>query len=119
MTLKRLNPGPRMSQAVCIGNIAFLAGQVPDDLDTDIAEQTRQVLAKIDAIVAELGAQKAHIASVQVWLADMADFQGMNGVWDAWVDRDAPPARATGGVALARAGIRVEMIAVVAMPTPG
>jgi enamine deaminase RidA (YjgF/YER057c/UK114 family) len=46
----------------------------------------------------------------------MADFQGMNAVWDEWVDCASPPARATGGVALARAGMRVEMIAVVAMP---
>lgn len=116
MTLKRLGPGPRMSQAVCIGEIAFLAGQVPDDLGADITEQTRQVLAKIDAVVRELGAGKADIASVQVWLADMADFQGMNAVWDEWVDPEAPPARATGGVALARAGMRVEMIAVAAIP---
>lgn len=118
MTLKRLTPGPRMSQAVCIGDIAFLAGQVPDDLGADITEQTRQVLAKLDAVVANLGADKADIASVQVWLADMADFQGMNAVWDTWVDPAAPPARATGGVALARAGMRVEMIAVVALPKP-
>jgi len=116
MTLKRMNPGPRMSQAVCIGDIAFLAGQVPDDLGADITEQTKQVLTKMDAVIKDLGADKADIASVQVWLADMADFQGMNAVWDEWVDRDAPPARATGGVALARAGMRVEMIAVVAMP---
>ncbi len=118
MTLKRLNPGPRMSQAVCIGDIAFLAGQVPNDLEADITEQSRQVLAKMDAVVTELGADKSDIASVQVWLADMADFQGMNAVWDEWVDHDAPPARATGGVALARAGMRVEMIAVVALPKP-
>lgn len=116
MTLKRLNPGPRMSEAVCIGNIAFLAGQVPDDLSADITEQTKQVLANMDAVVKELGADKSDIASIQVWLADMADFQGMNAVWDKWVDRDSPPARATGGVALARAGMRVEMIAVVALP---
>ncbi|WP_425041114.1 RidA family protein [Primorskyibacter sp. S187A] len=116
MTLPRLNPGPRMSQAVTIGNIAFLAGQVPDDLTADIETQTRQVLAKMDAVVAELGASKADIASVQVWLADMADFMGMNAVWDDWVSKDAPPARATGGTALARPGMRVEMIAVVALP---
>lgn len=116
MTLKRLNPGPRMSEAVCIGDIAFLAGQVPDDLAADITEQTKQVLANLDSVVKELGAQKSDIASIQVWLADLADFQGMNAVWDAWVDRDAPPSRATGGVALARAGMRVEMIAVVALP---
>lgn len=118
MTLDRLNPGARMSQAVCIGDIAFLAGQVPDDLGADIEEQTRQVLNNLDAVVKELGATKADIASVQVWLADIADFQGMNAVWDSWVDRDAPPARATGGVALARPGMRVEMIAVVAINRP-
>lgn len=115
MTLERLNPGPRMSEAVRIGDIAFLAGQVPDDLSADIEEQTRQVLNNLDAVVKELGATKADIASIQVWLADMTDFQGMNAVWDSWVDRDAPPARATGGVALARPGMRVEMIAIVAI----
>ena len=119
MTLERLSPGPRMSQAVCIGQIAFLSGQVPDDLGADITEQTRQVLSKIDRVVEQLGATRADIASVQVWLSDMADFQGMNAVWDDWVSRDAPPARATGGVALARPGMRVEMIAVVALPERG
>jgi len=74
--------------------------------------QTQQVLANIDAVLAQLGGTKADIASVQVWLADMADYVGMNAVWDAWVDRDNPPARATGGVALARKGMRVEMIVV-------
>lgn len=116
MTLSRLNPGSRMSQAVTIGNIAFLAGQVPDDLSADIETQTRQVLTKLDKVVAELGATKSDIASVQVWLADMADFQGMNAIWDEWVSKDAPPARATGGTSLARPGMRVEMIAVVARP---
>lgn len=116
MTLSRLNPGPRMSQAVIIGNIAFLAGQVPDDLTADIATQTRQVLGKLDKVVSDLGASKADIASIQVWLADMADFQGMNAIWNEWVSAEAPPARATGGVLLARPGMRVEMIAVVAVP---
>lgn len=116
MTPTRLNPGPRMSQAVTLGDIVFLAGQVPDDLTADISVQTRQVLAKIDAVMAELGGGKADIASVQVWLADMADFAGMNAVWDAWVDPANPPARATGGVPLARAGMRVEMIVVARNP---
>ena len=116
LTLSRLNPGPRMSQAVTIGNIAFLAGQVPDDLTADIETQTQQVLAHLDKVVADLGATKSDIASVQIWLANMADFQGMNAVWDAWVSADSPPARATGGTSLARPGMRVEMIAVVALP---
>ncbi len=117
MTLQRLSPGTRMSQAVRIGDIAFLAGQVPSDLTGDITAQTREVLDKIDAVMAELGGGKADIASVQVWLSDMADFQGMNAVWDAWVDPTNPPARATCGMALARPGMRVEMIVVARAPT--
>lgn len=112
MTVQRLNPGARMSEAAVIGDIAFLAGQIPSDLTGDIAAQTREVLDAVDAVMAKLGGSKADIASVQVWLADMADFQGMNTVWDAWVDKQSPPARATCGVALARPGMRVEMVVI-------
>ncbi|AUH65978.1 RidA family protein [Paracoccus zhejiangensis] len=112
MTMTHLKPGKRMSEAVCIGDIAFLAGQIPEDLSGDIEAQTREVLDAIDGVMAELGGSKADIASVQVWLSDMDDFAGMNAVWDGWVDPSAPPARATCGVRLARPGMRVEMIAV-------
>ncbi len=112
MTITRLAPGPRMSAAAQIGDILFLAGQVPDDLTADVATQTRQVLANIDRVLAELGCTKADLASVQVWLNDIGDIGTMNAVWDEWVDRDNPPARATGGVRLARAGMAVEMIAI-------
>lgn len=116
MNLTRIDPGPRMSEAVIMGDLIFLAGQVPDDLTADITVQTQQVLANIDAVLAQAGASKADIGSVQVWLADMSDFAGMNAVWDAWVDRANPPARATGGVALARPGMRVEMIVIARNP---
>lgn len=76
MTLQRLHPGPRMSEAVRIGEIVFLAGQIPTTLTADITVQTREVLGELDAVMAELGGSKADIASVQVWLSDMADFQG-------------------------------------------
>lgn len=116
MKLERLNPGARMSQAVCAGELAFLAGQVPNDLGGDITAQTQEVLAKIDSVLEQLGGTKADLISVQIWLADMDDFAGMNAVWDAWVDQEEPPARATGSVALARSGMRVEMIAVARIP---
>lgn len=116
MTIQRLKPGPRMSEAVRVAEIVFLAGQIPDDLSAGIAGQTRQVLSAIDAVMAELGGSKADLASVQVWLSDMADFAGMNAVWDEWVDRANPPARATAGVNLARPGMRVEMVAVARLP---
>ena len=46
----------------------------------------------------------------QIWLADMADFEAMNSVWDAWVDTANPPARATGESRLATPDYRVEII---------
>lgn len=116
MTVMRINPGPRMSEAVIVGDIIFFAGQVPDDLTADITVQTKQVLAKVDRVLAHIGGIKADIVSVQIWLADMKDFADMNAVWDDWVDRDHPPARATGGVPLARKGMRVEMIVVALNP---
>ena len=63
-------------------------------------------------VLGELGCTKADLASVQVWLNDIGDIGTMNAVWDEWVDRNNPPARATGGVRLARAGMAVEMIAI-------
>ncbi len=116
MPLTHLKPGKRMSQAACIGDIAFPAGQVPTDLTADIATQTRQVLDGIDQVMAEQGGCKADMASVRVWLGDMADFAGVNAAWDEWSDPSAP-AQATGGVALVRPGMRVEMIAVARLRT--
>lgn len=115
MTIERINSGQRMSQAVRCGDIVHLSGQVPDDLSGDIGKQTREVLAKIDGILVGLGGSKSDILSVQVWITDMADFRGMNAVWDAWIDPANPPARATCAVALARPGMRVEMIVVAAL----
>lgn len=111
----RLDPGRRMSDAVRVGNLIYLAGQIPDDLSADIRVQTRQVLDSIDAVMARFGGGKRDLVSIQVWLSDMADFQGMNAVWDDWVDQENPPARATCGVALARPGMRVEMVAVASL----
>ena len=111
----RLDPGPRMSAAVRVGNLVHLAGQIPSDLTADIEGQTREVLGAIDSVLDRLGGSKANLVSVQVWLADMADFPGMNAVWNSWVDPANPPARATCGVALARPGMRVEMVAVASL----
>lgn len=115
MNVTHLHPGARMSEAVRVGDIIFLAGQIPEDLGAGIETQTRQVLDGIDKVMAELGGSKSDVVSVQVWLTDMDDFPGMNAVWDDWVDKKTPPARATCGVKLARPGMRVEMVAIAAL----
>ena len=58
----------------------------------------------------EAGSDKSRILMAQIWLADMADFEAMNSVWDAWVDTANPPARATGESRLATPDYRVEII---------
>jgi enamine deaminase RidA (YjgF/YER057c/UK114 family) len=100
MSIRRIEPGPRMSQAVVHGNAVYLAGQVGAPGES-VAAQTKAVLAQIDALLAEAGTDKSTILTATIWLADMADFPEMNTVWDAWVDRDNPPARATGEAKLA------------------
>lgn len=108
--------GPRMSQAVRAGDMVYLAGQIPDDRTADITGQTAETLGKIDALLAEMGGAKSDLVSVQIWLSDMKDFAGMNVAWEAWVNQENPPARATAGVALASAGVRVEIIGVAFIP---
>lgn len=118
MTKTHHKPNHRLSQAVRAGDMVYLAGQIPDQRDAAIGAQTTETLGKIDALLAELGGTKSDLVTVQIWLHDMADFAGMNAAWDAWVDGDTPPARATGGVALASApsGVRIEIIATAYLP---
>ena len=111
--ITRLDPGARMSQAVIHGNTVYLAGQVGGPGD-DVTSQTKTVLAAIDALLARAGTDKSKILTATIWLADMADFGAMNAVWDTWVDRDNPPARATGESKLATPDYLVEIIVVAA-----
>ena len=84
-----------MSQAVVHGGLAYLAGIVADDLVPSVADQTRQILAKIDRLLAMAGSDKTRILKANIWLSDIRRFDEMNAVWDAWVAKGHPPARAT------------------------
>lgn len=111
--IKRVETGTRMSQAVVYNGIVYLAGQVGNPGDS-VTDQTREVLAQVDRLLAECGSDKTRILSAQVWMADMADFAEMNAVWDAWVAPGHAPARATGESALATPDYKVEIIVVAA-----
>jgi enamine deaminase RidA (YjgF/YER057c/UK114 family) len=106
--------GPFLTQAVAYGGVVHLAGQVAEDGSSGIEDQTRAVLAQIDARLDQAGSDRSRLISVTVLLADIGDFEAMNAVWCEWLDGTPPPARATFQVALARAEWRVEMTAVAA-----
>ena len=95
MTIERLHSGPRMSQVVKHGGVIYTAGQVAQRAPgASVAEQTRDILARIDELLAEAGSSRSRLLSATIWLADIATFDEMNEVWDAWVDPRNPPARA-------------------------
>ena len=95
MAIKRLKPGPRLSGASVHHGHVYLAGQTADDLTQDVKGQTKQILDKIDALLAEAGTDKRKLLTVQIWLSDMRFFPEMNSIWDQWVVKDSAPARAT------------------------
>lgn len=110
--IERINPGARMSAAVVHANTIYTAGQVAAE-PPDVAGQTRAILAKIESLLEQAGSDKTHILSANIWLADIATFEEMNAVWDAWVSKEALPARATVESKLAGPQYKVE-IAVIA-----
>jgi enamine deaminase RidA (YjgF/YER057c/UK114 family) len=119
MTIERRNVGPRLSDLVIYapppaGRLVYLAGQVAEDRNADIREQTRSVLAQVDGLLAEAGTDKRHILSATIYLADMKDYAAMNSVWDEWVPGGDTPARATVEARLAHPGYRVEIQVVAA-----
>ena len=109
MTIKRLHTNARMSQSVIANGFVFLAGQVATDTTKDVAGQTAEILAKIDALLAESGTDKTKIVQATIWLADHKTFAEMNEIWDAWAPEGHAPARACVESALAFPPYTVEI----------
>lgn len=114
MSITRYGTSPRMSEAVSYNGVLWLAGQVGKPGE-DVTAQTHTCLAEVDRILAAAGTDKTRILSVQIWLADMADFAAMNAVWDKWVPAGHTPARATGEAKLATKDYLVEVIVTAAL----
>ena len=108
--IQRIDAGNRMSEASIHGGVIYLAGQVPETPHADIETQTREVLAAIDQLLEQAGSDKTRILRAQIYLADIADFAGMNRAWDAWVVAGNAPARATVEARLANPAWKVEIV---------
>ena len=109
MSIKRLESGPRMSQAVIANGFVFLAGQVAPDPSGSVVSQTRQVLGEIDRLLAAAGTSKERILTATIYLSDVNSFGEMNKAWEAWVPADAKPARATVEAKMVAPEYRVEI----------
>ncbi|MGA0569676.1 RidA family protein [Variovorax sp. VNK109] len=114
-SLKRYHVGARLSEMAVHNGTVYLAGQVPDDGSQDISGQTAQVLGMVDKLLAEAGTDKTRILMAQIFIADMADFAGMNAVWDAWVPAGNAPPRATVQATLGKPDWRLEIVVTAAL----
>lgn len=105
------------SQAIKAGGFVFASGQIPIDPETGefvpggIAEQTRQVMKNLAAVLDAAGSDLQLVVKTTVYLADMAEFTAMNEIYGRFFT-DEPPARATVQAARLPRDARVEIEAV-------
>lgn len=107
--IQRLGRSDRLSEAVIANGLIFLSGMIPENPEADITAQTANVLRQIDHWLAECGSDKTRILEATIFLSDMADYDGMNAAWDAWVAAEHSPARACVEAKLAQAAWKVEI----------
>jgi enamine deaminase RidA (YjgF/YER057c/UK114 family) len=121
--IKRYEPSPSLagvpliSYAVAHRDIVYLSGITASSTKSgDVKDQTRQVLARIDSLLATAGSNKSKLLTAQVWLTDMSLFAAHNDAWNEWVDPRNPPARACLlSTQLWHPGLLVEIMATAAM----
>ena len=105
------------SQAVLINGILYISGQIPVDPESGeiegstMANQTRQVLRNLEAILTEAGYTRHDVIKTTCYLGDMGRFGEMNAVYGEFFNQD-PPARATVEVARLPKDVLVEIEAV-------
>lgn len=102
------------SQAVRVGDMVFVSGQIPlipetgELLSSTIEQETHQVLKNIRCILEEAGMDMSNIVKSTIFLRTMDDFAAVNGVYASYFSADFP-ARETVAVAGLPKGARVEI----------
>jgi 2-iminobutanoate/2-iminopropanoate deaminase len=105
------------SQAIRVGGFVFCSGQVGLDPATGkivaggVAEQTRQVLENLTAVLASANLTLAAIVKTTIFLIDIDDFATVNAIYGERMGTP-PPARSTVAVAALPLGARVEIEAI-------
>jgi len=115
--ITRYDTTVRRSRYVVFNKVVYLGGQTPTSRSAPIEQQTAEVLAKVDELLAHAGTSKERLLTTQIFLADITrDFAGMNKVWDAWTPPGATSTRATVQASLANPEIHIEMVVTAALP---
>jgi enamine deaminase RidA (YjgF/YER057c/UK114 family) len=105
--IERFDVDSRFTDACRYNDLVFISGQV--GLEGDIEQQTKRALSDVDAALAKAGTDKSRILELTIWLADMADYDGMNAVYDKWIIPGKPPCRACIHAKLAKPEWKIEV----------
>jgi len=90
----RLKSDARLSRVVTYNGIAYLSGLTADNRAGSMAEQTKEVLGKIDTLLLQAGTNKSRLLSAMIYISEMSQKSSMDEVWVAWVDPKNAPTRA-------------------------
>jgi enamine deaminase RidA (YjgF/YER057c/UK114 family) len=105
--IHRFDIDGRFSDAIRYGPLVFISGQVGGGETAEIA--TENALASVDAALSKAGTDKSRVVECTIWLADLADYDGMNKIYDKWIIPGQPPCRACVQAKLASPEWRVEI----------
>lgn len=108
------------SQALDLGNMVFLSGQIPIDPQTGnmadtVEAQAKQVLTNVQNILAEAGLTMANVVKTTVFLSDLGDFAKVNEVYASFF-AEPYPARSCVQVAAIPKGAKVEIECIAVRP---
>ena len=105
------------SQAVEVGDLVFISGQIPLDpksmeiVSEDVADQTHQVMKNLEAILKEANLQFKDVAKMTILLNSMDDFATVNEIYASYLE-EPYPAHAAFEVSRLPKDVKVEIEAI-------
>jgi 2-iminobutanoate/2-iminopropanoate deaminase len=115
--------GPYNQAVAASGKLLFVSGQISIDPSTnqlvhtgDVVQQTKQVMANLEAILIQAGASWSDVVKTGVFLKDMNDFVTVNEIYGQYFDAATAPARACVEVARLPKDVLVEIDCIAVVP---
>lgn len=114
MTIQRLNPVSRWSDATVYGGIAHFV-EVPNNTECSMDEQIAQILMQAEVTLAAINSDKSHLLSATIYITDRENVAALNKAWEAWLPAGCAPSRACVKVELLDPAMLVEIAFVAAV----
>ena len=109
-SITRVGQLDMLSRTVKYAGVVYVTGLTASDKTVDIGKQTEQILARLEELLTGAGTDKTRLLSANIFLSDMADKDGFNGVWTTWLPPEYMPTRAVIGSSDLGAGVRIEIV---------